>query len=71
MYDRSAKISVNATVHLACTKQIITKVDLDGPVLCLEDPVEGGATFDEKVIKVSDDVGLGIKSVKGIKYLDI
>ena len=28
-----AKISVNAAVHLACAKQIITRVDLDGPVL--------------------------------------
>ena len=33
-----AKISVNAAVHLACAKQIITRVDLDGPVLCSEDP---------------------------------
>lgn len=28
-----AKVSVNAAVHLACAKQIITKIDLDGPVL--------------------------------------
>lgn len=33
-----AKISVNAAVHLACAKQIITKIDLDGPVLCSEAP---------------------------------
>lgn len=38
-----AKISVNAAVHLACAKQIITKIDLDGPVLCSEDPILGGA----------------------------
>ena len=38
-----AKISVNAAVHLACAKQIITRVDLDGPVLCSEDPILGGA----------------------------
>ena len=40
-----AKISVNAAVHLACAKQIITRVDLDGPVLCSEDPILGGAVF--------------------------
>ena len=34
-----AKISVNAAVHLACEKQIITKIDLDGPVLCKEDHI--------------------------------
>lgn len=55
-----AKIAVNAAVHLACAKNIITKVDLDGPVLCSEDPILGGAVFDEKIITVSDDPGLGI-----------
>lgn len=66
-----AKISVNAAVHLACAKQIITKIDLDGPVLCSEDPVIGGAIFDEKTITVSDEPGLGIKGIEAdkIKYL--
>ena len=58
-----AKISVNAAVHLACAKQIITKIDLDGPVLCSEDPIIGGAIFDEKTITVSDEPGLGIKGI--------
>jgi len=65
-----AKISVNAAVHLACAKQIITKIDLDGPVLCSEDPVIGGAVFNEKLITVSDEPGLGVKGVEGIRYLD-
>ena len=59
-----AKISVNAAVHLACAKQIITKIDLDGPVLCSEDPIIGGAVFDEKTITVSDEPGLGIKGIE-------
>ena len=65
-----AKISVNAAVHLACAKKIITKIDLDGPVLCSEDPILGGAVFDEQRITVSDDPGLGIKGVEKITYLD-
>ena len=65
-----AKISVNAAVHLACAKQIITKIDLDGPVLCSEDPVIGGAVFNEKMITVSDAPGLGVTGVEGIRYLD-
>ena len=65
-----AKISVNAAVHLACAKQIITKIDLDGPVLCSEDPVIGGAVFNEKMITVSDEPGLGVKGVEGIRYLN-
>ena len=59
-----AKISVNAAVHLACARKVITKVDLDGPVLCSEDPILGGSTFDEKNITVSDDPGLGILGVE-------
>ncbi len=64
-----AKVSVNAAIHLACARQIITKVDLDGPVLCKVDPVHGGATFDEKKITVSDAPGLGIQGIDGIRYL--
>ena len=65
-----AKISVNAAVHLACARQIITKIDLDGPVLCSEDPILGGAVFDEQNVTVSDDPGLGIHGVQGLQYLD-
>lgn len=66
-----AKISVNAAVHLACAKQIITKIDLDGPVLCSEDPIIGGAVFDEQTITVSDEPGLGIKGIEEgrVRYL--
>ena len=63
-----AKVSVNAAVHLACARQIITKIDLDGPGLCSEDPVEGGAEFREKTITVNDSPGLGIARVSGIVY---
>ena len=65
-----AKVSVNAAVHLAAAKSIITKIDLDGPVLCREDPVEGGAVFDEYRITPGDAPGLGIRGVRGIRYLD-
>lgn len=65
-----AKVSVNAAVHLAAAKSIITKIDLDGPVLCSEDPVEGGAVFNEYKITLNDDPGLGIKKINGIRYMD-
>lgn len=65
-----AKISVNAAVHLACARQIITKIDLDGPVLCSEDPILGGAVFEEQKITVSDEPGLGIHGIEGLRYLD-
>lgn len=65
-----AKISVNAAVHLACAKQIITKIDLDGPVLCKVDPIEGGAVFQEQLITVSEDPGFGIRGVQELEYLN-
>lgn len=65
-----AKVSVNAAVHLACGKKVITRVDLDGPVLCSEDPIDGGAVFNEKEITVSDAPGLGIRGIRGLTYLD-
>ncbi len=58
-----AKVSVTAAVHLACAKSIITKFDLDGPALCKEDPISGGAIFNESNIMLSDEPGLGIKSI--------
>ena len=66
-----AKISVNAAVELACAKKIITRIDLDGPVLCSEDPILGGAVFNEKEITVSDGAGMGIGGVEPgkIRYL--
>ena len=63
-----AKISVNAAVELACAKKIITKVDLDGPVLCSEDHILGGAVFDEKNITVSDAPGMGIQGFVPVSY---
>lgn len=64
-----AKVSVNAAAHLGAAKSVITKFDLDGPTLCSEDPIIGGATFDGYKITVSDDFGLGIKEIKGLKYI--
>lgn len=64
-----AKVSVTAAVHLAAAKSIITKIDLDGPVLCSEDPVDGGAIFNESIITLENTPGLGIKGIQGVKYI--
>lgn len=63
-----AKVSVTAAVHLAAAKSVITKIDLDGPVLCSEDPVDGGAIFEDYKIKLTDGPGFGFKKIKGVKY---
>lgn len=63
-----SKISVTAAAHLAGAKSIITKIDLDGPVLCKEDPIEGGAIFNEYEIMLSDESGFGFKKINGVKW---
>lgn len=65
-----AKISVTAAVHLACAKSIITKIDLDGPVLCSEDPIDGGAVFDNYKIFLNDASGLGFEKVNGVRWYE-
>ena len=61
-----AKVSVTAAVHLAAAKKVISIIDLDGPVLCSEDPVHGGAVFKEWEISLPDAPGLGITRVDGL-----
>lgn len=63
-----AKVSVTAAVHLAAAKSVITKIDLDGPVLCSEDPVVGGAIFEDYKIKLTDEPGFGFKNINDVKY---
>lgn len=63
-----AKVSVTAAAHLAAAKSIITRFDLDGPSLCSEDPIIGGAIFDEYKITLPDDFGLGFKEIQGVVY---
>lgn len=63
-------ISVAAAVHVAVAKSgVITKIDLDGPSLCAFDPVDGGVTFNESEISVSDAPGLGIREIRGLEPL--
>lgn len=58
-----SKLSVTAAVHLAAAKSVITKIDLDGPSLCKEDPFDGGAIFNNSKIILTDGIGLGFKDI--------
>lgn len=49
--------------HLAAGRSVITRCDLDGPSLCAEDPFTGGPVFDEAVIRMSDDPGIGVTNI--------
>ncbi|MBR5111438.1 MAG: dipeptide epimerase [Clostridia bacterium] len=59
-------VAVNAAAHLACARGVITKFDLDGPMLCAGNPVHGGSRFESKDIYMCEDAGLGVSAVDGI-----
>ncbi len=53
------KISVSAAAHFAAAEKNITMIDLDGPSLCMKDPIHGGPIFDKEKISMTDAVGIG------------
>ena len=59
-----SRISVTAAAHLAASRKIITKCDLDAPILCREDPIEGGALYKVDRIILSDQPGFGFKAIR-------
>ena len=59
-----SKVSVTAAAHLAAAKSVITRCDLDAPILCREDPIEGGALYKGDRITLSDQPGLGFKTIR-------
>lgn len=64
-------ISVSAAAHFAAAHaDIITHIDLDGPVLGTFDPVEGGTTFAGPKIILGDGPGLGIRAIKNLQYIE-
>ena len=56
-------------MQLACAKNVITKIDLDGPLLCSEDPVIGGCILDAPRISLNDAPGLGVTGIEGLKLV--
>ena len=66
-----AKIAVNAAVHLACARRVISLIDLDGPSLCAEDPIAGGARFEGRTIVCGEAPGLGIEGIDPAAYEEL
>lgn len=63
-------IAVAAAAHVAAAKaSIITKIDLDGPILGRFDPVQGGSCFAKSSIVLNSTPGLGIDSIDGLLEL--
>ena len=64
-------IAVSAAAHFAGAMQNVRLADLDGPALGRYDPVEGGASFCGRTIRLGDAPGLGIRKVAGLKPLEV
>jgi L-alanine-DL-glutamate epimerase-like enolase superfamily enzyme len=64
-------ISASAAAHLAVARSdIITRIDLDGPLLATLNPIDGNVRFDDAVITISERPGLGIHSPTNITWFD-
>lgn len=63
-----SKIGLTAATHLAGGKKNITKFDLDSPNLLAEDPIEGGAIYQEYKIKLEDRPGFGFDELEDVIY---
>lgn len=62
------KLGVTAAAHLACGKRIVTRCDLDSPMLCREDPVEGGAKLDGARLLLPEKPGLGVDDLPTVAW---
>ena len=59
-------VAVTAAAHAAMARGSVTRIDLDGPALCTENPVHGGAQFNGSRITLPDAPGLGITDIDGL-----
>ena len=55
-----SRLSVAAAAHVAAGRNMITRCDLDGPGLCAVDPWQGGPVFENALITMSKEAGLGV-----------
>ncbi|MET1249664.1 dipeptide epimerase [Sporolactobacillus sp. STCC-11] len=58
-----SKVSVTAACHFAAAKVNVTRCDLDTPLMFASEPIEGGASYRQSQITLSDAPGLGITGV--------
>lgn len=58
------QISAAAAAHLAASQAVITRVDIDSPLLAVPGFYSGGPEFLGPLIKMTDCPGIGVKGVK-------
>ena len=55
-----SKLSVTAAGHLGGAKKVITRYDLDTPLLGSNDPINGGLSYDGPIVNIPNSHGFGI-----------
>ena len=63
-----SKLAVTAAAHVALSSPVITKIDLDSPLLGSEDPIRGGISYNKNKITLPTGYGLGIEAIDGVKW---
>ena len=58
-----SRLSVSAAAHFAASKKNIVAVDLDAPLMLRRDVIEGGVTYQGRVLSMPESPGLGISAV--------
>ncbi|MBW1635541.1 MAG: dipeptide epimerase [Deltaproteobacteria bacterium] len=58
-------ISVAAAAHLAASRAVISRYDLDAPLFCSRNPASGGISYSGAQVCFADAAGLGIEEVTG------
>jgi len=58
-------ISVAAAAHLAASRAVISRYDLDAPLFCSRNPASGGISYSGAQVCFADAAGLGIEEITG------
>lgn len=56
-------ISVSAAAHLAASRAVIGRYDLDAPLFCSTNPAQGGISYEGARIRFADAPGLGVETI--------
>jgi L-alanine-DL-glutamate epimerase-like enolase superfamily enzyme len=57
-------LSVTAAAHLAVSRRVITAYDLDAPLFCSFNPVEGGISYKGPEVRLNGAPGLGVSGFR-------
>jgi len=58
-----SRLAVSAAAHFAASKKNITRFDFDAPLMLLQDGIDGGVTYEGRLMAMPDAPGLGIHAV--------